>query len=89
MSYAQVNYLVPEHLDPAVGPMHWIGAVSINILICVRDKVHGHTSHTLLRGELRAKAVHTKNNLQWKKMVEDIMVDTIVRYVFTGVMQGP
>ena len=71
MSCAQVNYLVPEHLDPAVSPVHRTGAVSINALICVHDKVHGRTSHTLLRGELCAKAVHTKNNLQWKEMIED------------------
>ena len=56
-------YLVSEHLDPAVSPMYWIGAVSINVLICVCDEVHGHTSHSLLRGELSTKAVHTKNDL--------------------------
>jgi hypothetical protein len=60
-----VKYLIPEHLDPTVSPVHWIGAVSVNALISVCDKVHGHTSHTLLRRELSAKAVHTKNNLQW------------------------
>ena len=56
-------YLVSEHLDPAVSPVHWIGTVSINVLICVCDKVHGHASHSLLRGELSTKAVHTKNDL--------------------------
>ena len=50
--------------------MHWIGAVSIDVLICVCDEVHGHASHSLLRGELSTKAVHTKNNLQWQEILD-------------------
>lgn len=56
-------YLVTEDLDLADSPMHQLAAATAAV-VGVDLQVQGDTLHSLLRGEVRAQAVHPNKHLQ-------------------------
>ena len=60
---SRLSHLVSEDLDLAVGSVHGLRLVCIQLLVGVRDDVKGKSLYSLLGGELGAEAVDSKDQL--------------------------